>query len=105
MALEVTYLNGRIELLDGVFGDDRQAEFRVIPRLYNHLLGPVTAVTSYRPNLSDLSMYAASARHTPVASLIPDLCVRAVPDSGVLIPGSGKGAGLQQPFMGSLGEI
>ncbi len=105
MRLEVTYLNGRIELFDGVFGEERQAELLVLPRLYNHLLGPVTSVSLHPPDLLDLSLYSAVARHSPVGSLIRDLSVRAGTDDPLLIPGSGKGAGLQQPFLGALGEI
>jgi ribosomal protein S12 methylthiotransferase accessory factor len=105
MRLEVTYLNGRIELFDGVFGEERQAELRALPRLYNHILGPVTSVSLHRPGLLDLSLYSAVAMHSPVGSLIRDLSVRAGTDDPLLIPGSGKGAGLQQPFLGALGEM
>src|SRR5205823_9890492 len=105
MRLEATYLNGRIELFDGVFGEERRAELMALPRLYNHLLGAVTSVGVHPPELLHLSLYSAVAGHSPVSSLIRDLRVRPGTGDPLLIPASGKGAGLQQPFLGALGEI
>jgi ribosomal protein S12 methylthiotransferase accessory factor len=103
--LETTYLNRRIELFEESFGAERQAELETLPHLYNHFLGPVTSVAVHPPDLPHLSLYSAVAQHSPVGSLIRDLRVRPAAGDALLIPGSGKGAGLQQPFLGALGEI
>lgn len=105
MNLTITYLNERIELLDGVYDQERQDELRALSRLYNRILGPVTSVKLHRPELLDLSMYSSSCNHSPIGALMRDLIVKTGIADIMLIPAGGKGAGMQQPFLGALGEI
>jgi ribosomal protein S12 methylthiotransferase accessory factor len=104
--LAATYLNQSIELLDAVYGADRNAQYQSLPRLYNLVIGPLTSVNSYRPGLLDLPMYGSSSNHVPIGSLLRDLMTK---NSQILdtqqIPCGGKGFIMQQAFLGTLGEI
>ena len=104
MKLDVTYLNDRIELFDAVYDADRAAELSAAVRLYNRLLGPITAVYQVRPEMHDLSMYSAYCHHTPLQWLMRDLWVKAKPSESH-VPGGGKGANLLRPVLGALGEM
>jgi ribosomal protein S12 methylthiotransferase accessory factor len=104
MRLITTYLNERIELLDGLYDQERAAELAAVSRLYNRTLGPVTAMNLVRPEFCDLSMYSAYCHHVPVERLIRDLRIKAGPYGG-LVPGGGKGATLLRPVLGALGEM
>lgn len=105
MPLVTTYLNERLELLDGVYGQERQDEIDALLRLYNPVLGPVTGVSVYRPELLDLSMYSSVAKHSRLRSLNQHLMVKPRKDKDGPIPAGGKGSGMQQAFLGALGEI
>jgi ribosomal protein S12 methylthiotransferase accessory factor len=102
--LSRTYINHWIELLDGFYEEDRAAELSVLLRLYNRMLGPVTALNLVRPELRDLSMFSAYCHHAPVQMLIRDLRVKAGPYAD-LVPGGGKGATMLRPVLGALGEM
>lgn len=104
MRLRTTYLNERIELLDGVYGEGRAAELATATRMYNRTIGPVTAVYLVRPEARDLSLYSASCEHAPVERLLTDLQVRAGPYAG-FVPGGGKGATPLHPVLGAFGEM
>lgn len=105
MRLAHTYLNGWIEMLEGVYDDQRDRELQALSRLYNRHLGPMTAVHLERPDLLDPAMYCGSCNHLPMSSVIPDLTVRPGAGDSMAIPGGGKGAGLLQPLLGAMGEL
>ena len=63
-----TYLNERIELLEGVYSSERHEQLRALLRLYNRVLGPVKSVSLLRPELLDLSIYSAGCTHVRLAS-------------------------------------
>jgi ribosomal protein S12 methylthiotransferase accessory factor len=105
VAITTTYLNERLELLDGVYGSERRAELAALGRLYNRFLGPVTAVNIHRPDLFDLAMYSSSGTHSTVGRLMRDLTVKAGIADSIYIPGGGKGGSMRQPFLGALGEL
>jgi ribosomal protein S12 methylthiotransferase accessory factor len=105
MRLSRSYLNERIEMLDGVFDDARESQFRALSRLYNRHLGPITAVNVQRPDLLDPSMYCGSCNHLPMSAVIPDLTVRPAAGDGMSIPGGGKGAFVSQAVLGAMGEL
>jgi ribosomal protein S12 methylthiotransferase accessory factor len=102
--IETTYLNDRRELLDALYGEDRQGQYDHLTRLYNPVLGPVMSVNTFQPDLLDLSMYGTSCSHLPIASLLRDLLGRGVADDSAGIPLGGKGPTAQQAFLGTLGE-
>jgi ribosomal protein S12 methylthiotransferase accessory factor len=104
MRLVTTYLNERIELLEGVYEDERHDQSHALLRLYNRILGPVIWVNFLRPELLDLSMYSASCHHVPIGSLIRDLTVKIGPYTRFL-PGGGKGPTRLAPLLGALGEM
>lgn len=104
MRLAVTYLNERIELLEGVFGQDRFDQYEALTRLYNRTIGPVTAINAQCPDLLDPSMYSSSCAHTPISSLMRDLRVRESTAETIAIPAGGKGVSIRQPLLGGLGE-
>jgi ribosomal protein S12 methylthiotransferase accessory factor len=105
MRLSHTYFNERIELFDGVYDADREQQLRTLSRLYNRHIGPITQVHLERPDLLDPAMYCGSCNHLPMASVIPDLTVRPSAGDSMSIPGGGKGAGIQQPILGAMGEL
>lgn len=105
MALEVTYLNERLELLEAVYGPDRQDELDALFRPYNRLLGPVTGVSIYRPELFDLSMYSGMARHVRLRELIRHVALKPRRGNDSAVPGGGKGSSMRQAFLGALGEM
>jgi ribosomal protein S12 methylthiotransferase accessory factor len=105
MRLARTYLNERIEMLDGVYDHDRERQWQALSRLYNRHLGPITAVHLGRPDLLDPALYSGSCNHLPISSVIPDLKVRPSAADSMAIPGGGKGADLQQPLLGAMGEL
>jgi ribosomal protein S12 methylthiotransferase accessory factor len=105
VTLAATYLNERLELLDGVYDEARQAELDALLRPYNRLLGPVTGVTVYPPELGDLSMYSGMARHARLRGLTPNVAVRPHRGSDGPVPGGGKGGSVQRAFLGALGEL
>ncbi len=104
MRLVTTYLNERVEFLDGLYGEERAAELAAAARMYNRTIGPVTAMNLVRPEARDLSLYSAYSQHVPVESLIRDLRVKAGAYAG-LVPGGGKGPNLLRPVLGALGEM
>jgi ribosomal protein S12 methylthiotransferase accessory factor len=104
MRLITTFLNERIELLGGLYDEERAAELAAVSRLYNRTIGPVTAMNLVRPEDRDLSMYSAYCHHVPVERLIRDLRLKAGPYGG-LVPGGGKGATMLRPVLGALGEM
>jgi ribosomal protein S12 methylthiotransferase accessory factor len=105
MRLTTTYLNQRLQLLDAIYGADRQAQYAAIAHLYNRILGPITSVNVHRPELLDLSMYSGSANHSPVGFLMRDLSVKAGIADTIFIPGGGKGGTWPESFVGTLGEV
>src|SRR6185369_5326446 len=105
MRLSHTYYNERIELFDGVYDSDRERQLRTLSRLYTRHIGPITQVHLERPDLLDPAMYCGSCNHLPMASVIPDLTVRPSAGDSMSIPGGGKGAGIQQPVLGAMGEL
>ncbi len=105
MPLTTTYLNGRLALLEGLYGPERQAELEAVLRLYNRVLGPVTSVSLHRPEILDLSMYSSTCGHSPIGFLVRDLLVKPRGNETQPIPGGGKGGGIQQAFLGALGEM
>ena len=105
MRLSHTYYNERVELFDGVYDSDRERQLRTLSRLYNRHVGPITQVHLERPDLLDPAMYCGSCNHLPMASVIPDLTVRPSAGDSMSIPGGGKGAGIQQPILGAMGEL
>ena len=104
MGLEVTYLNERIELFDGVYDQARAAQLRGAVRLYNRTVGPITSVHLIQPENVDLSMYSAYCHHSPIEWLVRDLSVKNRPAEPP-VPGGGKGATLLRPVLGALGEM
>src|SRR5260370_41635745 len=104
MQVETTYLNERLELLDGVYGNERHTQFHALTRLYNRMLGPVTSVNLVRPELLDLSIYSAYCHHVPIEALMRDLMLKVGPYSGHL-PGGGKGGTKLASLLGAFGEI
>src|SRR6266498_990740 len=104
MGLEITYLNDRIELFDGVYDEVRAAQLRGAVRLYNRTVGPITSVHLVRPESTDLSMYSAYCHHSPIEWLVRDLSVKNKPAEAP-VPGGGKGATLLRPVLGALGEM
>ncbi len=104
MRLETTYLNERLELFDGVYGDNEAAALRSVSRAYNRHLGPVLALNVHRPETTDLGLYSASCRHSPLAALMPDVESRPMAGQSPLVPAGGKGATLVQAVTGALGE-
>ena len=105
MRLSTIYLNQRIELFDGVYNASLRDQIEGVGRLYNRHLGPVTSVHLERPELLDPAMYCGSCNHSPMGLLILDLTVRPAAADSMSIPGGGKGAGMQQPVLGALGEL
>ncbi len=105
MALEVTWRNHRIGMLDAAFGPERRAQFEAVAHLYNRTLGPVTTVNLLRPDVADLPLYASSCRHASVGELLPDLTLKQAIADAVIIPGGGKGVDAQSAIIGGLGEI
>ena len=104
MKLDITYLNEWIELFDGVYDEERARELNGAVRLYNRLIGPITAVNIVRPDVRDLSMYSAYCRHAPLPSLIRDVRLKARPAEAP-VPGGGKGIPMVRPVVGALGEM
>jgi ribosomal protein S12 methylthiotransferase accessory factor len=104
MRLTTTYLNERVEVLDGLYDEKRAAELAAVSRLYNCTIGPITALNLVRPEDRDLSMYSAYSHHIPVERLIRDLRFKPGPYGG-LVPGGGKGATMLRPLLGALGEM
>jgi ribosomal protein S12 methylthiotransferase accessory factor len=103
--LEKTYFNAYVELLDATYGPEKQGQYDLVPKLYNLLIGPLTSVNIYRPELSDLPMYGTSAKHAPVGTLIRDMTYRTSSFlETVEIPCGGKGLTMQQAFLGTMGE-
>src|SRR5215469_2874324 len=100
MRLSTTYLNGRIELFEGVYDTDVHEQLKALCRLYNRHLGPVTSLHLERPELLDPGFYCGSCNHSPIDYVIPDLTVRPGAADAMSIPGGGKGPGLQQPLLG-----
>ena len=105
MPLTVTYLNERLEFLDGSYGAVRHAELAAVSSLYNRRLGPIRTLHLERPDSTDFSMYTGSCSHSPVPLLVPDLTVRPLTADAMAIPGGGKGIGLRAPLLGALGEL
>lgn len=105
MRLAHTYLNERVEMLDGVYDDDLGRQLRALSRLYNRHLGPITSVHLERPDLLDPAMYCGSCNHLPMSSVIPDLTVRPAAGDQMAIPGGGKGVGIGRPLLGAMGEL
>src|SRR5271166_3609634 len=104
MNLDTTFINERVELLEGVYGNERRNQLRALTRPYNRLLGPITALTLLRPELLDLSMYSAYCQHAPIVSLICDLLMKGAPNSRK-IPGGGKGVTMLDSMLGAFGEM
>lgn len=104
MRLETTYLNARVELLEGVYAEERHDQLRASLRLYNRVLGPVTTVSLLRPELLDLSMYGAHCDHVPVTSLLREVTLKSGPYAG-RVPGGGKGATPLGALLGAWAEI
>jgi ribosomal protein S12 methylthiotransferase accessory factor len=105
MRLTHSYLNERIEMLDGIYDHERDQQLRALSRLYNRHLGPITSVHLERPELLDPAMYCGSCNHLPMSAVIPDLTVRPSAGDSMAIPGGGKGTGIQQPLLGAMGEL
>jgi ribosomal protein S12 methylthiotransferase accessory factor len=105
MALEVTWRNHRIGMLDANFGPERKAQFDAVSHLYNRTLGPVTTVNLLRPDVADLPLYTSSCRHASVGELLADLTLKQGIADAVIIPGGGKGVDAKSAFIGGLGEI
>src|SRR5215207_8206056 len=104
MRLTSTFINSRIELLEGSYGRDRERQLAALGRIYNRTIGPVNAINMYYPELQDLSLYSSSCEHVPFGLLMRDLTVKAGVTDTVHVPGGGKGQTLQQAFLGGLGE-
>jgi ribosomal protein S12 methylthiotransferase accessory factor len=104
MRLVTTHLNKHIELLEGVYEDDRADQLHVLSRIYNRLLGPATSIKLLRPELLDLSIYSVHCDHVPVTSLMRDVMLKARPYSS-RVPGGGKGATWLDAVLGALGEM
>ncbi len=104
MPLTTTYLNERIELFEGVYDSERHNQIRAVTQLYNRLLGPVTGVQLFRPELLDFSIYSAACSHVSVASLMRDISLRQGPYAQAL-PGGGKGGTMLTAVLGALGEM
>jgi ribosomal protein S12 methylthiotransferase accessory factor len=102
--IDVTYLNERIELFDGVYNKDRASELRAAVQLYNRTIGPIASINLLRPEARDLSIYSAYCRHNPVEALMTDLRVKASPLNS-WVPGGGKGATMMRSVLGALGEM
>lgn len=103
--LAATYLNERIELLDGLYEPDRQAEIDAVSRLYNRLIGPVTSLILFRPEILDLPFYSSSCHHSSVGSLVSDLRIKTGVADAVVFPGGGKGRRMASSALGGLGEV
>jgi ribosomal protein S12 methylthiotransferase accessory factor len=104
MELTSTYLNGRIEFFDAVYGPERNAQYTSVPKLYNRTIGPVRAVNLYRPGRLDLSMYGTSCNHTPTGYIVRDLLGKDSSSDILAVPIGGKGAHMQQALLSNLGE-
>jgi ribosomal protein S12 methylthiotransferase accessory factor len=102
--LETTYLNERLQLFDGVYTEHQAATFRSVSHGYNRHLGPVLALNVHRPELTDLGLYSASCRTSPLAALMADAESRPLAGASPLVPAGGKGATLAQAVTGALGE-
>src|SRR5207247_679169 len=105
MTVEITHLNQRIELLEGLYGAERAKELEYLSRLHNRHTGPITSVNLYRPELLDLALYTSSCEHSDIGRLIGDLSVKENTSQVVFVPGGGKGIRMQQAFFGALGEL
>ena len=105
MFLEKTYENLWIEIFDGLYDSDRHRQLCAVSRLYNRLLGPVTAARLHRPELTDFSIYTSSCDHSPMNRIMPDLTVQSTAIHTMLIPAGGKGPGMLQPLLAGLGEM
>jgi ribosomal protein S12 methylthiotransferase accessory factor len=105
MRLLTTYLNGRTEMVEAVYGSEVHEQLEAVSRLYNRHVGPITSLHLERPGLLDPAFYCGSCNHSPIDYLIPDLTVRPGDAHRMSIPGGGKGPGLQQPVVGALGEL
>jgi ribosomal protein S12 methylthiotransferase accessory factor len=103
--LAATYLNERVELLDGVYGPERQAELDAVSRLYNRLIGPVTSLILFRPEILDLPFYSSSCHHSSVGSLLRDLTMRVGGVDALVFTGGGKGSDMASCVLGALGEV
>ena len=104
MRLETIYFNERLELLEGVYGEERHRQLSELLWLYNRILGPVISVNLLRPELLDLSIYSAYCNHVSVDYLIRDLMIRIRPYIRSL-PGGGKGANKLTALLGAFGEV
>jgi ribosomal protein S12 methylthiotransferase accessory factor len=104
MELASTYLNGRIEFFDAVYGPERHAQYTSLPKLYNRTIGPVRGISLHRPSMLDLSMYGTSCDHTLTGYIVRDLLGRGPSSEMSAIPIGGKGASMQQALLGNLGE-
>jgi ribosomal protein S12 methylthiotransferase accessory factor len=104
MQLQTTYVNERIQLLEGVYGSKRANELEGVSRLYNPSLGPVISLDIIRPEPLDVSVYSTHCHHVPLPSLLRDLMVKASPNAS-LVPGGGKGLRPLGAALGGLGEI
>jgi ribosomal protein S12 methylthiotransferase accessory factor len=102
--LTTTYLNERIELLEELYGSKRHDQIRAVTRLYNRLLGPISAVQAFRPELLDFSIYSAACSHLSIPALIRNLAIKDGP-SGAALSGGGKGATMLSAVFGALGEM
>jgi ribosomal protein S12 methylthiotransferase accessory factor len=104
MPLHTTFLNERIELLEGVYDEERARQLVALTRAYNRRIGPITSVNLLRPELMDLSMYSAYCHHVPFVSLIRDLATKWGPTASIL-PGGGKGIAALDALLGAFGEM
>jgi ribosomal protein S12 methylthiotransferase accessory factor len=104
MRLNTTFLNERIELIEGTYDEERAGQLRALTRPYNRHIGPVTSVNLLRPELLDLSMYSAYCQHASFVSLMPDLVMKAEPINR-LLPGGGKGITMLDSLLGAFGEM
>jgi ribosomal protein S12 methylthiotransferase accessory factor len=104
LRVATTYLNDRIELFPGDYGSEQSEALRLLPRLYNRTLGPVTSLNLLRPEPLDLSLYSAYCAHVPLQRLVRDVTIRGRPNLG-LVPGGGKGAVALQALRSALGEV
>lgn len=104
MGLASIQINGRLEIFDAVYGPERHAQYTSVSKLYNRTIGPVRAVSLYRPGRLDLSMYGTSCEHTPTGYIVRDLIGKASSSDTLGVPIGGKGATMQQALLGNLGE-
>ena len=91
MPLTVTYLNERLQIFEGAYGVERQAEFEAVSRLYNRRIGPVRTLHLAGPDPGRFSMYTGSCGHSPIELLVPDLTVQPLSDVAMAIPEAAKG--------------